>query len=154
MIQFDPVPTATGAVFRTGRPFTAKRYTIALKIDDLLFPEIHLHAATKRGARKQSEWLANNAAAVLEATGSMGSAYQRLTSARLGRPELPAAADTVYLTADIGKHVAGTPAIVMWSEWDEDVDDLNQYPVMALVAGEDQVPLAMDDFTTEKPVAK
>lgn len=144
---------ATGAVFCTGKLFAADRYTIALEIDDVLFPEVHLHARTKRKARAQAHFIAENADIILRSTGLMGTAYQRLMAARTGRPELPATMDTVYLTVDIGEFPAGTPGIVLWSGWDEDVDDIHQYPVTVKL-DEVSAPLAIGEWSTEAPVSK
>lgn len=151
--ELSPIPNARGVAYRTGKPFSARRYTIYLEMDDVLFPELHLHARTQRGARKQADYIASNAGAILNITGMMGVAYQRLMAARTGLPELPASGSTVYLTRELGKYEAGTPATVLWSEWDEGVEDLNQYPVMVLI-GDDQAPLSLEDFTTQKWVSQ
>lgn len=151
MIELTPSPTASAVIERTGRIFTSHRYTITLEVDGVLFPELHTHSWTLPGARSRGRMLAANAAAILAANGMMGTAYQRIIAARTGRPVLPAAADIVYLARDLGGYKAGTPAIVAWSEWDEDVSDANQYPVAVLFGdSEDPVPLALDDFVVKQ----
>lgn len=149
---------ASGAVYKTGKLFSARRFTICLEIDEVVFTELHLHARTARGAQKQAQYMANNAQRILRETGMMGTAFQRIVAHMTGRPELPASAETVFLTADIGKAPAGTPAFVLWSEWDEEVENLeNQYPVTVTLMDSDgeehQVCLAVDDFTMTPPVA-
>lgn len=155
MIDLFPVPTASASVFRTGRRLSKHHYTIYLEIDGLIFPEIHLHARTKRKARIEADFLAANAGRLLSVSGLMGTAYQRLIAQRTGRPLLPAAGDVIYLAVELGEFKPGDPGVVLWSEWDEDIESLeNQYPVMAMIGTEgDQVPLALDDFTTKKPGA-
>lgn len=148
---------AGAAVYKTGKRFTSRRYTICLEIDEVVFTELHLHARTARGAQKQARYMANNASRILVETGMMGTAFQRIVAHKTGRPELPASADTVFLTNDIGTAPAGTPAFVLWSEWDEDVESLeNQYPVTVSLVDSDgeehQVPLGLDDFTMTPPV--
>ena len=151
----SPTPTASGSVYRTGGLFSARRYTIYLEINGMVIPELHMHTRTRRGARAKADFIAANAGRILETSGMMGTVYQRLVSLQTGRPLLPASGDVIYLTTDLGKFKAGEPGVVMWSEWDEDVESLeNQYPVMAVIGTEgDQVPLAVEDFTTEQPEA-
>lgn len=152
MIALDPQPTASASVFITGKRFSARRYSIYLEIDGMIFPELHLHARSRRKAKREADFIAANAGPILELSGMMGTAYQRLLAHRTGRPILPAAGDAIYLTTDLGKFKAGEPGVVMWSEWDDDIESLeNQYPVTAMFGTEgDQIPLSLEDFTTEK----
>lgn len=152
-IQGMTTGMAGGAVFRTGHLFSKRRFTIALEIDGVLFPELHLHARTRRSAKSQARFIAQSAGEILLASGMMQTAYQRITAARSGRPVLPASMDTVYLTVDIGEYPAGTPGVVMWSGWDDDVEDINQYPVTVKL-GEVNAPLALGEWSTEKPADK
>ena len=148
---------AGAAVYKTGKFLSAHRYMICLEIDEVVFTELHLHARTARGARKHAQYMADNASRILSETGMMGTAFQRIIAHKTGRPELPASTDTVFLTNDIGKAPAGTPAFVLWSEWDDEVENLeNQYPVTVSLTDSDgeehQVPLALDDFTMTRPL--
>jgi hypothetical protein len=143
---------AKAYVFKTGRLFTRRRYTVVLYIGDIA-TEIHAHAPNFRSAAECGRYLTKNAADLLREHGLMSHAYEQVRHARLGDPSLPKVDERVYLTEDIGPFAEGTECVVLTSGWDEAEVGEYQFPITVYPIGESQdvrIPLRITEFSTEQ----
>ena len=144
---------AKAYIYRTGRLFSRKRYTVALYIGEIETP-IHVHARNYAGARDCAMYLAEHAEDILREHGLMSHAYEQVKHARLGDPSLPKVGEVVYTTEDIGFYTAGTECVVLDSGWDEAEVGEFQFPLTVSPVDEPsevRIPLRLSEFTREHP---